>query len=138
MKSGSVVVDLAVEAGGNCAHAKFGQVVEKHGVTIIGYANVPGRVAGEASKLFSRNLFNFLSPYFDKETKSFAFEPEDEIIQGTMITKGGVIIHPALKKKPAAKKKTASTKKKAAPIAADTQKSGPKLAKRKTPKKKGA
>ena len=138
MKSGSVVVDLAVEAGGNCAHAKFGQVVEKHGVTIIGYANVPGRVAEEASKLFSRNLFNFLSPYFDKETKSFAFEPEDEIIQSTMITKGGAIIHPALKKKPAAKKKTASTKKKAAPIADDTQKSGPKLAKRKTPKKKGA
>jgi H+-translocating NAD(P) transhydrogenase subunit alpha len=141
MKPGSVVVDLAVEAGGNCAGAKFGQVVEKNGVTIVGYANVPGRVAEEASKLFSRNLFNFLSPYFDKEAKSFAFDPEDEIIQGTMITKGGGVIHPSLKKKPATQKKAPAKKataKKAPSKAAASKKAGSKPAKRKTPKKKGA
>ena len=112
MKPGSVVVDLAVEAGGNCAGAEFGQVVEKHGVTIIGHANTAGRVAEESSKLFSRNLFNFLSPYFDKKTKSLIFDPEDEIIHGTMITKSGAIIHPVLEKQSTAKKKSAAKKKK--------------------------
>jgi NAD(P) transhydrogenase subunit alpha len=110
MKAGSVIIDLAVEAGGNCAGAKLGQVVESNGVTIVGYANVPGRIPEEASKLFARNLFNFLSPYFDTESKCFSFDPEDEIIKGTMITKGGAIIHPSLKQKPVAAKKPTAAK----------------------------
>jgi NAD(P) transhydrogenase subunit alpha len=112
MKPGAVVVDLAVEAGGNCAGAKFGEIVQKHGVTIIGHANVPGRIPEEASKLFARNLFNFLSPFFDKEKGVFAFDPEDEVITGTQVTKGGKIVHPALQAakadaKPAAPKTAA-------------------------------
>lgn len=100
MKPGSVVIDLAVEAGGNCAGAELGKVVQKHGVTIVGHANVPGRLPEESSKLFARNLFNFLSPYFDKDGKSFNFDPEDEIIQGVKVTEAGAIVHPALKKQP--------------------------------------
>ena len=120
MKPGSIVVDLAVEAGGNCAGAQLGKVVEKHGVTIVGHANVPGRMAEEASKLFARNLFNFLSPYFDKDSKAFVFDADDEIIQGIKVTENGSIVHPSLKKKttrkraptkkPAPKKRTAAKK----------------------------
>lgn len=109
MKPGAVVVDLAVEAGGNCAGAQYGKVIEKHGVTIVGHANVPGRLPEESSKLFARNMFNFLSPYFDKDGKTFNFDPEDEIIQGVKVTENGSVVHPALKKKPA-RKRTAAKK----------------------------
>src|SRR3546814_2364364 len=78
MKPGSVVVDLAIEAGGNVEGAEYDEVVTKHGVKIVAYANVPGRVAEDASKLFARNLLNFLTPMIDKESKTLKIDTEDE------------------------------------------------------------
>src|SRR3546814_10163760 len=84
MKPGSVVVDLAIEAGGNVEGAEYDEVVTKHGVKIVAYANVPGRVAEDASKLFARNLLNFLTPMIDKESKTLKIDTEDETVSGTM------------------------------------------------------
>ena len=94
MKPGSVIVDLAIEAGGNCALSEEG-VVEVHGVTIIAYPNLPSRIAEDASALYAKNLLNFLTPLVDLETKELNIDPEDEIIQGTQLTQGGTIIHSA-------------------------------------------
>lgn len=96
MKPGSVIVDLAVEQGGNCPLSKAGEVVEAHGVTIIGYLNVPGRLATDATSLYARNLLNFLTPLIEKGGKSLKIDWDDEIIKGTCLTKDGVIIHPAV------------------------------------------
>ncbi len=96
MKPGSVVVDLAVEAGGNCAGSTPGKIVTKHGVKIVGHVNVPGRVAEDASKLFAKNLLNFLTPMIDEETKSLKIDLEDEVVNGTLVTKDGKIVHPLL------------------------------------------
>ena len=97
MKPGSVVVDLAVESGGNCELAKLDQVITTdNGVTIVGYGNLPSRVAVDASALFARNLFNLLSPFIDKTTKALALDFDDEVIKGTLAARGGRIVHPAL------------------------------------------
>ncbi|CCQ73497.1 Re/Si-specific NAD(P)(+) transhydrogenase subunit alpha [Magnetospira sp. QH-2] len=96
MKTGSVIVDLAVEAGGNCKLAQLGKVVTKHGVKIVGHDNVPSRLAENASSLFAKNLFNFLSPHVDKESKALAFDWEDETVKGTLICKDGAVVHPRL------------------------------------------
>jgi proton-translocating NAD(P)+ transhydrogenase subunit alpha len=96
MKPGAVVVDLAVEAGGNCAGAVAGKVVTKHGVKIVGHLNMPGRIAEDASKLFARNLLNFLTPMIDKETGELKIDMEDEIVAGTLITRGGAVVYPRL------------------------------------------
>ncbi|MBY0420896.1 MAG: Re/Si-specific NAD(P)(+) transhydrogenase subunit alpha, partial [Parvularculaceae bacterium] len=80
MAPGSVIVDLAVEAGGNVALSQLGKVVEIGGVAILGYANVPGRLAADASSLYARNLYNFLSAFWNKDSKSFAVDWNDEII----------------------------------------------------------
>jgi len=96
MKPGSVIVDLAVEQGGNCELAKPGEVVEIDGVKIVGHLNVPSRLATDASALYARNLFNFLKPQVDDETKSLKINWDDEIITGTALTRDGQIIHPAL------------------------------------------
>ena len=93
MRPGSVIVDLAVEAGGNCPLSEYGKVVTKHGVTLVGHANFPARVAQTTSQLFARNLLNFLAPMTDKESKQLAPDMEDEIVRGTMVTDGGKIIH---------------------------------------------
>jgi len=85
MPDGAVVVDLAVEAGGNCELSEYGEVVKKHGVTLVGHANVPSRVAEDASKLFAKNLLNFITPLVDTESKQLNIDWEDEIIQGTLI-----------------------------------------------------
>ena len=97
MKPGSVIVDLAAEQGGNCPLTKAGQVVEVHGVTIIGYSNFPGRLAVDASSLYARNLFNFVSLFIDKKTGAAALDWDDEIIKGAGLTRDGAIVHPALK-----------------------------------------
>src|SRR3546814_10590238 len=97
MKPGSVVVDLAIEAGGNVEGAEYDEVVTKHGVKIVAYANVPGRVAEDASKLFARNLLNFLTPMIDKESKTLKIDTEDETVSGTMVTRDGAIVHAAVK-----------------------------------------
>jgi len=96
MKPGAVVVDLAVEAGGNCAGAQPGKVVVKHGVRIVGHLNVPGRIPEDASKLFARNVLNFLTPMIDAESKTLKIDMEDEIVAGTLITRDGKAVHPML------------------------------------------
>jgi len=96
MRKGSVIVDLAVEAGGNCPLSEFGKVVEKHGVTLVGHANVPSRLAADASLLFAKNILNFLTLSYDKENKGLKINWEDEIIKGTALTRDGQVIHPAL------------------------------------------
>jgi NAD(P) transhydrogenase subunit alpha len=99
MRDGAVVVDLAVEAGGNCEISEYGEVVKKHGVTLVGHANVPSRVAEDASKLFAKNLLNFITPLVDAESKQLNIDWEDEIIQGTLICRDGNVVHPALTSK---------------------------------------
>ena len=96
MRPGSVIVDLAVEAGGNCPLSELDKVVEKHGVTLVGHANVPARLAVDASALFARNLLNFITPLVDKESKTLAFNWDDEILKGACVTRDGAVVHPAL------------------------------------------
>jgi NAD(P) transhydrogenase subunit alpha len=96
MKPGSVIVDLAVEQGGNVEGAKAGEVVVVHGVKIVGHRNVPSRLATDTSALFARNLFNFLSAFWDKETKVPVLPDDDEIVKGIRLTQGGKIVHERL------------------------------------------
>lgn len=97
MKPGSVIVDLAVEAGGNVTQSKPGEVVTTdNGVKIVGHLNVPSRLASDASSLFAKNLFNFLNPMIDKETGNLNLNWEDELVLGTALTRDGKIIHPQL------------------------------------------
>ncbi len=111
MKSGSVVVDLAVETGGNCALSKAGEVVQKYDVSIIGHHNVPSRLAADASALYARNLLNILNLIIDTDSKKLAIDWEDEIIQGLAMTKDGEVIHPNFAKAASASEKKAATKK---------------------------
>jgi NAD(P) transhydrogenase subunit alpha len=97
MKPGSVIVDLAAEQGGNCPLTKPDEVVEVHGVTLMGYCNLPGRLAVDSSSLYARNLFNFVSLFVDKKTGAAALNWDDEIIKGAGLTRGGAVVHPALK-----------------------------------------
>lgn len=97
MKPGSVIVDLAAEAGGNTPLTKTGEVVEVHGVTIMGYSNLPGRLAVDASSLYARNLFNFVSLLVDKKTGALAIDWNDEIVKGALVAKDGEVVHPAVK-----------------------------------------
>ena len=96
MKPGSVILDMAVEQGGNCPLSEFGKTVVKHGVNIIGPANLPASIATDASALFARNLLNFITPMVDKETKALKIDTDDEIIKGTLVTQGGRVVHPQL------------------------------------------
>jgi NAD(P) transhydrogenase subunit alpha len=97
MKPGSVIFDLAAPAGGNCPLCVMDQVVVVHGVTILSYENLPSRVPMDASALYARNVFNFLVPMIDKETKALRIDTEDEIVRGTLLTHEGRIVHPAFK-----------------------------------------
>ncbi|TIO06716.1 Re/Si-specific NAD(P)(+) transhydrogenase subunit alpha [Mesorhizobium sp.] len=102
MKPGSVIVDLAVERGGNVEGAVPGQVVTTaNGVKIVGHLNVPGRVAASASLLYARNLFAFLETLVDKTTKTLAINRDDDLVKATMLTDGGHVVHPAFAGKPA-------------------------------------
>ena len=94
MRPGSVIVDLAVEQGGNVEGAVAGEVVERHGVKIVGHKNVPSRLAADTSALFSRNLFNFLSAFWDKEKN--APELDDEIGNAIRLTKDGKVVNERL------------------------------------------
>lgn len=112
MKPGSVIVDLAVERGGNVEGAVAGRVVTTaNDVKILGHLNVPGRVAASASLLYAKNLFAFLETMIDKERRALAIDMEDELVKATMLTHGGKIVHPHFvdASKPAAK--TAAPKK---------------------------
>jgi H+-translocating NAD(P) transhydrogenase subunit alpha len=92
MRAGSVVVDLAADAGGNVEGCVAGESVTKHGVTIIGATNLARSLAADSSALFSRNLFNFLSAFWDKEQGRPVLPDDDEIVQGIRLTQGGKIV----------------------------------------------
>ena len=94
MRPGSVIVDLAVEQGGNVEGARVGEVVERHGVKIVGHRNVPSRLAADTSALFSRNLFNFLSAFWDKDGGLPVLD--DEIGGAIRLTQGGKVVNPRL------------------------------------------
>ncbi len=96
MRAGSVIVDLAVEQGGNVEGAVAGEVVTVHGVKIVGHRNVPSRLAADASALFARNLFNFISAFWDKDAGHPVFPDDDEIVQGVRLTRGGAVVHTRL------------------------------------------
>lgn len=89
MKPGSVIVDLATETGGNCELSRHGEVVREGGVTVVGHANVPGRVPVDASALYARNLLNFVGPMIDKESGALAIDWDDEVIAGACVARGG-------------------------------------------------
>ena len=92
MKHGSVVVDMAVEFGGNCPLSEKDRVVEKHGVTLIGHTNLPAMMAADASALYARNMLNFINLLFDAKTGELKIDREDEIIAGTLICMNGELV----------------------------------------------
>jgi NAD(P) transhydrogenase subunit alpha len=96
MRPGSVVVDLAVEQGGNVEGSAPGEVTERHGVRIVGHRNVPSRLAADASALYARNLYNFLSAFWDKEAGRPVLPDEDEIVRGVRLTQSGKVVHERL------------------------------------------
>ncbi|MDB5315275.1 MAG: transhydrogenase subunit alpha, partial [Rhodospirillales bacterium] len=97
MKPGSIIVDIASDAGGNCALTTPGEVtVTANGVKILGYTNWPGRIPAAASALYARNLLTFVTTFWDKEAKAPKLSPEDDIIKGTALTRGGAVVHPNL------------------------------------------
>ena len=97
MRTGSVIVDLAVETGGNCELAKRNEVVDANGVKIVGYDNLPGELPKDASTLFAKNLLNFLSPHVNKESKSLELDWEDETVKNTLVTKDGSVVNEIVK-----------------------------------------
>jgi len=96
MMSGSVIIDLAVEAGGNCPLSQAGKVVVKHGVKIVGHTNVPGRLPTDASTLFAKNILNFITPHIKKEARTIEFDWDDETVKGTLVTRDGQVVNPLL------------------------------------------
>lgn len=95
MKPGSVLVDLAVERGGNVELAKAGEIVDHNGVKIVGYLNVPGRLAASASALYAKNLYAFVETLIDKESKTLAIKWDDELVKATCLTRDGAVVHSA-------------------------------------------
>jgi NAD(P) transhydrogenase subunit alpha len=97
MKPGSVIVDIAADAGGNVAVTVPGQaIVTENGVKVLGFHNWPGRIAGASSALYARNLLTFLTTFWDKEAKKPVLNPEDDIVKGVAVTRGGAVVHPSL------------------------------------------
>ena len=101
MRPGSVIVDLAVERGGNVEGAKLGELVERNGVKIIGYSN-PGLLAASASSLYAKNLYAFLEILIDKKAKALAVNWDDDIVKATVLTRDGAVVHPNFQPKSAA------------------------------------
>ena len=97
MKKGSVIVDLAVDTGGNVEGSKLNQTVNIDGVHIIGLENYPGQVPVHASQMYSSNLYNFLDEFWDDEAKTFKLDMEDEIIKGCLITHNHEVVNEKLK-----------------------------------------
>ena len=96
MRPGSVIVDLAAEAGGNVEGCIAGETVEKHGVAVIGASNLARTLAADASALFSRNVFNFLSAFWDKEKNAPELPDDDEIVKAIRLTKDGAVVNERL------------------------------------------
>lgn len=102
MRPGSVIVDIAAEAGGNCALTVPGErVVTDNGVIILGFRNWPARLPAASSALYAKNLLTFLSTFWDKDSKAPKLPPEDEIVAGVQLTRGGTVVHPMFLPKPA-------------------------------------
>jgi NAD(P) transhydrogenase subunit alpha len=95
MKPGSVIVDLASDAGGNCEATTPGERTDVNGVTILGYHNWPGRIPVAASSLYAKNLLTFLTTFWDKASGAPLLPETDDIIKGVMLTRGGAIVHPS-------------------------------------------
>ena len=93
MKPGSIIVDLGADGGGNCTLSKLGATVEMHGVTILAPLNLPATMATHASMLFSRNLLNFMTAFWDKEAKRFNLDWADDILTGCVVTHEGKVVH---------------------------------------------
>ena len=100
MKPGAVLVDLAVESGGNIEGSEVAKTVDMDGVKIVGHANMPSRLAPATTSLYARNLFNFLDLLVDKDDKTVAIDDEDDLIKGAMITRDGNVVHPNLSGSP--------------------------------------
>lgn len=98
MKAGSVIVDLAAEQGGNCELAKANEIVVHNGVRIIAHSNTAGRLAGNASALYARNLYNFIAAFWNEESAAFTPDWDDEILQGIGLTRDGQVVHTTLLK----------------------------------------
>ncbi len=94
MRPGSVVMDLAVERGGNCELSRPGEVVDEGGVRIVGYTNLPGRLAATASSLYARNLLAFVETLVDKDAKALKVNWDDELVRATLLTRDGAVVHP--------------------------------------------
>ena len=94
MRPGSIVVDLAVEQGGNCPLSRPGEVVDHGGVQIMGHLNFPGRLPVDASALYARNLVSFLTPFAGSEDGTLALDWSDELVTGTALTRDGALVHP--------------------------------------------
>ncbi|MEQ9491604.1 MAG: Re/Si-specific NAD(P)(+) transhydrogenase subunit alpha [Alphaproteobacteria bacterium] len=110
MKPGSVIVDLAAEAGGNCPLTEPGKVVQKHGVTLIGHGNWPSRVPETTSRLFAQNLLNFLNLMIDKDSGELTIDTEDKIIADTLVVRDGNILLDGVAEKKAPAKKAKAKK----------------------------
>lgn len=96
MRPGSVIVDLASDAGGNCEATVPGQLTTtSNGVAILGYNNWPGRIPVASSSLYARNLLTFLSTFWDKEASRPSLPTDDDIVKGVMLTRGGAVVHPS-------------------------------------------
>jgi NAD(P) transhydrogenase subunit alpha len=96
MRPGSVVVDIAADAGGNCAATVPGQrTTTANGVTVLGYTNWPGRIAVAASSLYARNLMTFLTGFWNKGENRPVLPEDDDIVKGVMLTRGGAVVHPS-------------------------------------------
>jgi NAD(P) transhydrogenase subunit alpha len=103
MKAGSVVVDIAADAGGNCALTQPGSsIVTDNGVRVLGWRNWPGRIAVAASSLYARNLLTFITTFWDKEAKAPKLPEADDIIKGVLLTRGGAVVHPQFRPSQAA------------------------------------
>ena len=98
MQPGSVVVDMAVESGGNVEGSMLNQVVDINGVKVIGQGNLPSEVAKNASEMYSNNLYNLISHFWDDEAKKLDLDPEDEIARNCVITRDGAIVNETIKK----------------------------------------
>ena len=97
MKNGGVIVDMAVDSGGNVEGSKPDETVEIDGVSIIGMANLPSQVSSDASQMYSSNLYNLVSEYWDEENKTFNLDLEDDILKGCVITHDGGLVNEAIK-----------------------------------------
>jgi len=101
MKPGSVIVDMAVERGGNCPLARPNEIVDHNGVSIMGMLNLPAKLAGNASSLYAKNLLNFVTPFVDKDSGKVEMNWADELVTGTGLTHEGKVVHPAFTDTPA-------------------------------------